>query len=117
RTKLEVALKGSTGPRVPAPVEFAIYRIVHEALTNINKHAEASRALIQIRRPSKPRLTCSIRDDGIGFDVARVQSAGIRRGLGLPGIQERVKALDGAMEVKSCRGSGTEILVQIPLGS
>ncbi|MGH9446536.1 MAG: sensor histidine kinase, partial [Terriglobia bacterium] len=53
RTKLEVALKGSTGARVPAPVEFAIYRIVHEALTNINKHAKASRALIQIGRPSK----------------------------------------------------------------
>jgi signal transduction histidine kinase len=116
RTKLNVILNGSTGKRVPAPVEFSIYRIVHEALTNINKHAKASRALIRIERSSR-LLSCSIRDDGIGFDVARVQRAGIRRGLGLPGIQERVTSLGGTTEIKSSRRGGTEILTRIPLGS
>jgi PAS domain S-box-containing protein len=115
RTKLAVAVKGSTGGRLDPLVETAVYRIVQEALANIAKHARATRAEITLAH-ERGRFLCAIRDDGIGFQGwaanPRVSRA---TGLGLLGIRERLGALNGQMHILSKPGEGTELRVSVPL--
>lgn len=95
----------------PAPaVTAAAYRIVQECLTNIAKHAQASRVgvALSVRRG---QLQLSIEDDGAGFDL----DATPRGRLGLVGMGERVAALQGCFEVESAPGAGTTVLVTLPL--
>jgi signal transduction histidine kinase len=86
-----------------------IYRIVQEALTNCAKYASAGHIGIELRRQGDEiRLTIS--DDGVGFVPTRVAHAG----LGLIGIEERVRELGGSVTVQSSPGQGTTIRVTIP---
>src|SRR5437867_7628102 len=86
-----------------------LYRVVQEALTNCARHAEAT--TIQITMEGNKDTVCvSIRDDGVGFDTGRA-----RTGLGLVGIEERVKELGGSMAVGSWPNRGTLLRVEIPL--
>jgi signal transduction histidine kinase len=101
--------------RLPAGVETTIYRFVQECLTNIAKHAKASRVEILIRR-DKHEVQCSVDDDGAGFDINEVLSRKGSRGLGLVGIRERVASVDGTVSIHSLPGLGTQLLVTIPLG-
>ena len=88
-----------------------LYRVVQEALTNCARHAEAT--AIQITMQSKKNTVClSISDDGVGFDTGRV-----RTGLGLVGIEERVKELGGSLAVDSWPSRGTLLRVEIPLAN
>jgi two-component system sensor histidine kinase UhpB len=98
-------------------VETAVYRIVQEALTNIARHARATRASIRLSREAKA-LRCSIRDNGVGLrgDPFAAGLSG-RRGLGLLGIRERLDALGGKLNVRSRPGIGTELRVNIPIRS
>ena len=87
------------------------YRVVQEALTNCARHAEAT--TIQITMQRKKETVClSIRDDGVGFDAGRA-----RTGLGLVGIEERVKELGGSLAVSSWPNRGTLLDVEIPLAN
>lgn len=117
RSGLAVKLEGAGDERFPPLIEIALYRIVQEALTNVSKHAKASNILIRFERSAKTLLKCSIRDDGVGFDVPGVSGRRARKGLGLPGIRERLKALSATLEIKSRPGDGTELLIQIPVGN
>jgi signal transduction histidine kinase len=86
-----------------------LYRVVQEALTNCARHAEAK--TIQIMMQAQKETVCvSIRDDGVGFDTGRA-----RTGLGLIGIEERVKELGGSLAVNSWPNRGTLVRVEIPL--
>src|SRR5213593_1160246 len=86
-----------------------LYRVVQEALTNCARHAQAT--TIQITMQGKKETIClSIRDDGLGFDTGRA-----RTGLGLVGIEERVKELGGSLAVQSWPNRGTLLSVEIPL--
>jgi len=88
-----------------------LYRVVQEALTNCARHAEAT--TIQITMQGKKESLClSIRDDGLGFDTGRA-----RTGLGLIGIEERVKELGGSLAVHSWPDRGTLLRVEIPLAN
>jgi len=88
-----------------------LYRVVQEALTNCARHAEAT--TIQITMQSKKDTVClSISDDGVGFDTGRA-----RTGLGLVGIEERVKELGGSLAVDSWPSRGTLVRVEIPLAN
>ncbi len=88
-----------------------LYRVVQEALTNCARHAEAT--TIQITMQGKKESVClSIRDDGLGFDTGRA-----RTGLGLIGIEERVKELGGSLAVRSWPNRGTLLCVEIPLAN
>ncbi|MBI3989573.1 MAG: GAF domain-containing protein [candidate division NC10 bacterium] len=114
RTELAITVKGSTGGRLSSAIETAFYRIVQEALTNVTKHAKATRVRIQLEREDT-RVHCSIQDDGIGFDVPAVLARRGDRGLGLIGIHERINALGGTLHLTSAPGRGTELRVTIPL--
>lgn len=101
--------------RLPGPIEVALFRIVQEAVTNIAKHAQASRARIRLTLRGQT-LTVVVADDGRGFDVDRVVSGdGTGRSVGLLGMQERVALLSGRVRIQSAEGRGTAIGVRLPV--
>lgn len=102
------------GRRLPPPVETTLYRIVQEALTNMAKHANAQNVSIVLEQRGRG-VVAVIEDDGRGFDVARWRSKEGVKGLGLAGMEERASLLGGALTVESRPGSGTTIVVEIPL--
>jgi len=113
RTGLQILVEGAPGKRLAAPTETALYRIVQEALTNVTKHAQATRVTIRFAREGRV-LRCTIRDNGTGFDVLAVQARRGARGLGLIGIQERLNAVGGTLNVISTLGSGAELVISVP---
>ena len=100
--------------RLPADTELALYRILQEALKNVEKHARARHVTVCLKQRTFVQL--AIHDDGIGFDPDHHAS---RRkgtcGLGLLGMRERATSVGGVLTIKSVRGAGTEIEVRIPL--
>jgi signal transduction histidine kinase len=109
RAALPVDLQVNVGQRLPEPVEVAAYYVVSETLANAAKHAGASSAEVEVMLGSD-RLTVRVGDDGVG-------GADPHRGSGLIGLRDRVDALGGTMVVTSPPGGGTELLVELPLGS
>ncbi len=103
---LEVRLGES---RLPADVETTMYRIVQEALTNIAKHAQATRVSVLVTRKEGAAVVV-VEDDGVGFDAS-----GPTDGLGLSGMRERVALVGGRFRVETSPGSGTTIAVEVPL--
>jgi signal transduction histidine kinase len=96
--------------RLPNDVETTVYRIVQEALTNVVKHAEATRvSILLVRRDAT--VTAVVEDDGLGFDP---EAAG-EDSLGLEGMRERVELHEGRMTVETAPGSGTTLRVEVPL--
>jgi PAS domain S-box-containing protein len=114
RTKLQVTVEGPTIGRLTTPVETALYRIVQEALNNATRHAQASRARIQVEQNGR-LIRCLISDDGIGFDVQAALNKKGDKGLGLIGIRERLNAIGGVYRIISAPGQGTTLQVEIPL--
>jgi len=114
RARVRVLVKGSTGGRLSADIETALYRVAQEALGNAGRHAHARSATVEFERIGST-LRGSIRDDGVGFDVAAVLSRVGTQGLGLMGMRERVVALGGRFTVKSSPGQGTSIEFEVPL--
>jgi signal transduction histidine kinase len=94
--------------QLPEPLRLCLYRAIQEAMTNCGKHAEASLINVVVKQDSD-RLIASVRDDGRGFD-----SQVTTRGLGLMGMGERVRALQGRMSVSSEPGAGTVISLELP---
>lgn len=95
--------------------EMSIYRIIQESLSNILKHAGASKVQVFLKKNER-NLTVLISDDGKGFDLNGIESreAG-KGGFGLLGISERVKMLGGTQEIESEIGDGTTLLIKIPV--
>jgi signal transduction histidine kinase len=95
--------------RLPEEVETALYRIVQESLTNVVKHAQASRVSVLLTRKNGA-VAAVVEDDGRGFDPAEVADGG----FGLIGMRERVTALGGRLELESGE-SGTTIAAEVPV--
>jgi PAS domain S-box-containing protein len=114
RTGLSIAVEGSPGKRLPAPTETALYRIVQEALTNVTKHAQATRVYIKFMR-NRRFLRGVIRDDGVGFDVPTVLTRRGSRGLGLTGIRERLHAVGGTLDIIATPRGGTQLILTVPV--
>jgi signal transduction histidine kinase len=111
QTGIEVDLEANVGSeRLPAEVETALYRIVQEALTNIVKHAGATRVSILLARKDGS-ITAVIEDDGRGFEAEGVGDGG----LGLVGMRERVGLLNGRFQIESTEGAGTTLVAEVPL--
>lgn len=90
-------------------VTIQVFRIVQECLTNIVRHAQATQATISLQM-TETELEIEIADNGQGCDIARVSS-----GFGLMGMRERIKSLDGRLELRSQPGAGMTINAIIPL--
>jgi signal transduction histidine kinase len=109
QTDIEVDLD-VTDLRFTRDVESTVYRLVQEALTNIAKHARASRVAVEISERDGD-IALVVRDDGSGFDPRRQSS-----GFGLIGMRERLALVNGTFDVRSSPGSGTELRATIPRG-
>ncbi|MCW5852053.1 MAG: GAF domain-containing sensor histidine kinase [Anaerolineae bacterium] len=111
RAGLPVELHVEGERRLPRHIEDVLYRVAHEALNNVLKHAHARRATVRVRL-GEARACLEVSDDGVGFDLAAAQAAG---GLGLGGMSERVQRVGGTLEVESAPGQGTRVRVEAPL--
>jgi signal transduction histidine kinase len=109
RAPIPVALDVNVTQRPSPAVESAAYFVVNEALTNVARHAMATKAVVSIARAGD-RLVIEVRDDGIG-------GADISRGTGLAGLRDRVAGMGGTMYVISPHGGPTTISVELPCGS
>ncbi len=97
------------GARFPLELEGAAYFFVSEGLANILKYASASR--VHVRFKSEPgQLVIEVEDDGRGFEPAGVKKSGLR------GLEDRISALGGRVEVASRPGHGTELRAYLPVG-
>jgi signal transduction histidine kinase len=94
-------------PSLPAAVEVAAYRIAQEALTNVARHAHATRCRIDLRVAEAVELT--VTDDGVGLDGGR------RAGVGLASMRERAEELGGTLRI-TADGRGTIVVARLPLG-
>jgi signal transduction histidine kinase len=95
--------------RLPAPIESAAYFVVAEALTNVARYAQASRANVKVRRDDG-ELVVVVDDDGVG-------GVDVSGGSGLRGLQDRLAAVDGTLRIDSEPGSGTRLEARIPCPS
>ncbi|MDQ1514317.1 MAG: hypothetical protein QOE80_147 [Actinomycetota bacterium] len=107
RSSVPVQLDVSGDRRLPDSVQVAVYYVVSEALTNVAKHARAS--LVRVRLAAEGAvLRLSVDDDGVGGAVPG-------EGSGLIGLRDRIEALGGTIEIASPAGTGTTLLVEIPV--
>ncbi len=101
----------SAGP-LPRDVASCLYRIMQESLANVTKHANTTRVEVELTYDEQ-EVTLSIRDGGVGFDLEGVRARHL--GLGLVNMRERVRSVQGRLDIQSQLGHGTHIVVHIPL--
>jgi signal transduction histidine kinase len=107
RFAMPVELNVSIDERLPEPIEVAVYYIVSEALTNVLRHAHASRVRVDLSI-DRGAVRVSVHDDGIG-------GAELGGGSGLIGLRDRTEALGGTFQLESPLREGTSLLFKIPL--
>ena len=111
QTGMEVDLEPRLGTdRLPQEIETTLYRITQEALTNVVKHARATRVSIVLTRRDGA-VSAVIEDDGRGIDSGDQTSDG----LGLVGMKERVALVGGRLVVESTAGGGTTLSIEVPI--
>ena len=108
RAPIQVQVRGDGVGRYGQDVEAAVYFSCLEALQNVAKYAEATRADLVLSN-GEGLLQFEVRDDGVGFDTAS-----IGYGTGLQGIADRLAALDGSVEIHSAPGKGTTVTGRVP---
>jgi signal transduction histidine kinase len=112
RSGIQVAFRNgaATGARLPPPVELTLYRVVQEALTNVLRHSGSRTAgVVLAMTRTKVRITVSDRGRGAA------DRAGVRMGVGIASMRERVKGLGGWLKL-AFRRTGTEVTVVVPRG-
>jgi two-component system, NarL family, sensor histidine kinase DevS len=103
----EAALGADAG-RLDPEIERTLYRLIQEALTNVMKHADASRVRLEVGE-ADGWLKVSVEDDGSGFDTRKLSV-----GFGLVGMQDRVGLVGGRVSIDSTPGAGTTVRAEIP---
>ncbi len=98
-------------PALPPDVELAVFRIAQESLTNVVRHASATRVDVAVTAGAG-WLQLTVRDDGRGFEPDADAL-----GYGIPGMRERALIVGGDLEVRSAGGSGTSIRLSVPTGA
>jgi two-component system NarL family sensor kinase len=97
----------------PSPEKATmLYRVIQEALTNIDKHAQANRVEFLFQQLGE-RYQVIVRDDGMGFEQTSLKG---NHGIGLRNMRERVEFVGGSFEIDSSKGSGTEISILLDVG-
>ncbi len=102
-------------PTLPDTTSLCLYRFVQEALTNVAKHASASRVHVSGRWDAE-QVTLMVKDDGRGFDPdAQLTGGGGSMGIGLLSIRERFESLGGQLTIVSQPGEGTCLTASLPI--
>lgn len=116
RTGVRTRLTAFAGVEQLDPARRTIlYRVAQEALNNVARHAQASRAEVKIQK-SDGTICMKIKDDGKGFQAERLSHSKKNKRLGLLGMRERVEMVNGRFTVESTPGNGTTIHARVPLG-
>ena len=101
--------------RLPSSMEIAAYRIVQEALTNIRRHANATKVNLRLQF-QEDKLLVEVGDNGKGFDLSETLGRAISVGhMGLLGMKQRVETLGGDIKIKTSEGTGTTIILSLPI--
>ncbi|RAI43542.1 hybrid sensor histidine kinase/response regulator [Rhodoplanes roseus] len=115
RCSLDFDLHLALDRRLPAGLDSALYRVLQEAITNIVRHAGATRAGI-ILECTGEEVRMIVEDDGRGFSAEETGPVGpSSRRLGLLGIRERLSLVGGSLEIESAPGRGTTLFARVPL--
>jgi len=118
RNQIDIDVNGvdeQTFARLPADVETAMYRIVQEALMNIEKHANATKVVIDVTH-TDTNVTIRIEDNGDGFDLQRAMRKTMStQSMGLRNMRERIELLQGSFFIHSDVGKGTFVEIKAPL--
>ena len=118
RHGVTVTVDATLDAQIPTSIESLLYAFVRDALINVGMHARATRVRIVLarqvngRRAQDRTVTCAVRDDGVGFDVARLAT---RSGGALKSLQIRFGAIGGTVAVVSAPGQGTEVRAAVPV--
>src|SRR5579862_1284694 len=109
RGENEVEIRaGNNSDALSDPLKLCVYRMVQESLNNANRHAHAKNVTVELKQSANP-INVKIEDDGSGFDPKRT------RGMGLLGMEERVKRLGGTLTIESRPGTRTIIRAELPI--
>jgi signal transduction histidine kinase len=106
--------------RLDAELESTIYRVVQEALTNVSRHAQATRAVVSVAAsPDGSAVRVSVTDDGRGLPAGGVPAGprgdGLQGGFGLSGMRERAELVGGELELAAAPSGGTTMRLTVPL--
>jgi PAS domain S-box-containing protein len=108
RTHIPISYQGLDIPGIPDETGISLYRFVQEALTNIMKHAHATKVKVRLHY-NKGEISLSVSDNGRGMGEPDRSE-----GLGLLGIKERLNLLGGKLEIHSQKGRGTKLVAHVP---
>lgn len=112
RTGLETSLLAGKEPeKLPDTIKTGLYRIFQESLTNVARHANATKVIVKAEIKDKA-MVLSIEDNGAGFDTSNVKS---KKTLGILGMQERSSMMGGDYSITTTPGKGTIIVVSVPI--
>ena len=103
------------GRSLPLAVETTLYRVLQEAISNIVKHAAASKVGVVVKTTSD-EVVMVIEDNGKGFEPETVNRGASPR-LGLLGMRERVALIRGSLEIETAPGTGTTLIVRAPVNA
>ena len=110
RTGLEVSFQSSVPDDLPAQIAICLYRAIHEGVTNVVRHAHARELRVSIDR-NGDGVVCCVMDNGVGLTGGATEP----RGLGLRGIRDRLNGLQGELQLRWSRDTGTQLIVSIPV--
>ncbi|MBI4337768.1 MAG: sensor histidine kinase [Chloroflexi bacterium] len=102
--------------RFPREIEIGLYRIAHEALINVKKHARSARVQVDLTYENG-RIMMGVRDWGVGFDSALAKRSTVGHSTGLYSMQKRAEILKGTCTINTRPGQGTEVVVVVPCPS
>ena len=109
---IRVELDAAAVPaKLPADAAVGLFRVAQEALRNVARHAKASDVRVALHG-GNGRLVLAVRDNGTGFEDSRKEGGA---SLGIASMRERMRLLDGALDVDSAPGRGTTITAWVPL--
>jgi signal transduction histidine kinase len=115
RTFIEVTYEGTELPELIDVTKITLYRFLQEALTNVARHARASRVWVRMQK-SEGAASLSVEDNGVGVDAQSLMSD-LKQGqhIGLLGLRERLEMVGGWLEIDSQPGEGTRLAANVPL--
>jgi signal transduction histidine kinase len=117
QTNVEVTVsEDGMPPKLATTTANYLFRSIKELLNNAVKHGQAKQIVAAVHwTPAHARIV--IDDDGAGFDTASAFAPGPHKGIGLPGIRERLLSLGGSIRLESSAGGGTRVVLELPLAN